>query len=245
MNPRFVPWFRWLGVAATVAVLTGGMGACALYWSVPSVGWLADTNPPSTAFMDRSRAEGAAVDWRWVPLDQVSPHLLQAVLVAEDIEFFQHGGFSFAEMRAAVTRALERGAPPRGASTLTQQLAKNLWLSPDRSALRKLREAVLTWKLERALSKRRILEIYVNVVQFGPGIWGVGAAAARYFGDAPLWLTPAQAASLAAGLPRPSSWNPSASSEGYRGRVALIAGRMERATFLWRHLHPLYQRGTR
>lgn len=202
--------------------------------------WLQTQNPVTTAFIERNRAEGVAVDWEWVPLEAVSPQVLLGVLVGEDIEFFQHGGFSTAELRAAVATALETGEPPRGASTLTQQLAKNLWLSPERSAWRKLREAVLTWKLEHALGKRRILELYVNVVEFGPGIFGVGAAARRYYGTAPLWLTPDQGAELAASLPRPSSWNPTATSDAYLERVALIRGRMGRATFLWRHLEPLY-----
>jgi monofunctional biosynthetic peptidoglycan transglycosylase len=220
------------------------LSVVALWWSVPSVGWLRDENPATTAFMDRNRASGASVTQRWVSLDHVSPHVLHAILVAEDIEFFQHRGFSFAEQRAAVRTAMSQGTAPRGASTVTQQLAKNLWLTPERSAWRKLREAALAWKLERTLGKRRILELYVNVVEFGPGTYGVGAAADRYFRTATLWLTPEQAAQLAAGLSRPSLWNPSVRTEGYASRVALIRGRMDRGTFLWRHMLPLYRTPT-
>src|SRR5438034_9445974 len=111
-------------------------------------------------------------------------------------------------MREAMTEALEERKLPRGASTITQQLAKNLWLSPSRSPLRKVKEGVLTWQLERALSKRRIFELYLNVAQFGPGVYGAEAAARRYFRKPAAELTADEAADLAAGLPRPRAWHP-------------------------------------
>ncbi len=123
--------------------------------------------------------------WAWTPYSAISPTLKRAVLVAEDIDFFSHHGFALAEMQNALEDALRDRELPRGASTITQQLAKNLWLSPSRNPLRKGKEALLTWQLERALSKRRILELYLNVVELGPGIYGVGAASQRYFGKAP------------------------------------------------------------
>ena len=123
---------------------------------------------------------------------------------------------------------------PRGASTITQQVAKNLWLSPSYNPLRKLKEALLTRQLERALSKRRILEIYLNVAEFGPGVYGAEAAAQRYFGVAAAGLDEPQAAQLAAGLPRPSSWHPGSSSRAYANRTRRILGRMARAQWLWK-----------
>ena len=125
---------------------------------------------------------------------------------------------------------------PRGASTVTQQLAKNLWLSPSRNPLRKLKEALLTRQLEHDLGKRRILELYLNVVEFGPGIFGAEAAAEHYFGLTAAELAPPEAAALAAGLPKPSAWHPGSPSKAYRRRVGILESRMEKARFLLRLL---------
>jgi monofunctional biosynthetic peptidoglycan transglycosylase len=164
-----------------------------------------------------------------VPSGAISVHLKRAVLVAEDIGFFRHHGFAPQNMREAMTEALEERKLPRGASTITQQLAKNLWLSPSRSPLRKAREAVLTWQLERTLSKRRILECYLNVVEFGPGVYGAEAASRRYFGKPAAELNEDEAARLAAGLPRPRAWHPGVSSPAYRRYAESIRHRTDRA----------------
>jgi monofunctional biosynthetic peptidoglycan transglycosylase len=119
---------------------------------------------------------------------------------------------------------------------LTQQLAKNLWLSPERTAMRKVQEAVLAFDLERFVGKQRILELYLNVVEFGPGVFGAGAAAAHYFHKPALFLTEEESAMLAAGLTRPSLWNPEATAPEYRERVQLIRRRMANAEFLWQLL---------
>ena len=140
------------------------------------------------------------------------------------------------ELRAALEEAWEEKALPRGASTITQQLAKNLWLSPSRNPLRKVKEAILTWQLERELSKRRILELYLNVVEFGPGIYGAEAAGRHYFGKSARSLTERQAAQLAAGLPRPRSWHPGKDSRAYRRKVRTIERRMGKASWVRRHL---------
>jgi monofunctional biosynthetic peptidoglycan transglycosylase len=169
-----------------------------------------------------------------VPYAAISPHLKRAVLAAEDIGFFSHRGFDLFELRAALEKAVEEGEVPRGASTITQQQAKNLWLSPSRSPWRKGKEAILTWQLERTLSKRRILELYLNVVQFGPGVYGAEAGAHRFFGKAAAHLTEDEAAQLAAGLPRPSLWHPGVASRAYQAHVEAIRRRMARAEFLWR-----------
>jgi monofunctional biosynthetic peptidoglycan transglycosylase len=166
----------------------------------------------------------------------MSPALKRAVLVAEDIGFFSHRGFALAEMQNALEEALRDRELPRGASTITQQLAKNLWLSPSRNPLRKGKEALLTWQLERTLSKRRILELYLNVVEFGPGVYGAGAASRRYFGKAAADLDESEAAHLAAALPNPAAWHPGVSNAGYRRHVASIERRMSRAAFLLKQI---------
>jgi len=214
------------------------VGYQAVTW--PNVAQLANANPRTTAFIERyrqsQREQGRpdAVRWEWVPYERISASLKRAVVSAEDMEFFFHHGFSSAEMKSALTRALHRFEAPRGASTITQQLAKNLWLSPSRDPLRKLKEAILTRQLERHLSKRRILELYLNVVELGPGIYGAEAAAEFYFGKPAAELTEHEAAELAASLPRPSTWHPGRDSRPYQSYVAEVERRMGVATFLWR-----------
>jgi len=204
----------------------------------PDVASLARRNPSTTAFIDRYRAQQRAagrddrVQRAWVPYAAIAPSLKRAVLVAEDINFFSHHGFDVGEMRNAVNKALEDGEAPRGASTITQQLAKNLWLSPSRNPLRKLEEAILTWRLERTLAKRRILELYLNVVEFGPGVYGAEAASRRYFGKSAAELRDDEAAQLAASLPSPATWHPGSARRGYQRHVESISRRMAKAAFL-------------
>jgi monofunctional biosynthetic peptidoglycan transglycosylase len=237
-----LPWKRLaLGLCLVVAapLLVVGLYQAATW---PDVASLSSRNPETTAFIERSRARASEagqpgdVRWHWVPYDRVSPHLKRAVLVAEDISFFSHGGFEFAEIRQAIRDALGGERSLRGASTITQQLAKNLWLSPSRNPFRKVKEAILTRQLERNLSKKRILEIYLNVVEFGPAVYGAEAAARRYFGKPAAELSEEEAAQLAAGLPRPSRWNPQSNSDWYRSYAAKIEQRMDRAEFLWRRI---------
>jgi monofunctional biosynthetic peptidoglycan transglycosylase len=157
-----------------------------------------------------------------------------AVLVAEDANFFSHRGFDTGEIQNALRKSFDDLELPRGASTISQQLVKNLWLSPSRDPLRKAREAVLTWQLERTLGKRRILELYLNVVEFGPGVWGVESASRRYFGKPAAELGDNEAAMLAAVLPSPASWYPGSPSPGYRRHAEAVRRRMDRAQFLRR-----------
>ena len=215
------------------AVVVLGFGA----WEVvtwPNVAALATRPPSSTAFIDRYRAlerqagRPGRVQWTWVPYTRIATSLKRAVVVAEDASFFSHRGFATAEIREAIDRAVKEFGLPRGASTITQQLAKNLWLSPSRNPIRKAKEAMLTWQLERALGKRRILELYLNVAEFGPGVYGAEAASRRYFGKAAAELTDDEAAALAAGLPRPSIWHPGVNTRAYRRYVDDIRRRMER-----------------
>lgn len=208
----------------------------------PDVGGLNEENPETTAFIERHRAlqeeagERVELDWRWVPYDRISPHVKRAVVVAEDIGFFSHDGFAFDEIQTAIRDALAGERKLRGASTITQQLAKNLWLSPSRNPFRKVREALLTRQLEKNLSKKRILELYLNVVEFGPGIYGAEAAAQYYFGKPALDLSECESAQLAAALPRPSRWHPGSDSPSYQRYVADIEDRMKRAEFLRRRI---------
>ena len=232
----------WLWRAALVAFAAAlaYTGWEALTW--PRVGALAREIPKTTAFIDRFKAEQRAAgksdkpDWRWVPYAAISPHLKRAVLVSEDINFFTHHGFAMGEIETSLNDALDKRGMPRGASTISQQVAKNLWLSPSRDPIRKIKEAILTWRLERSLDKKRILEIYLNVAEFGPGIYGAEAASQRYFGKSAADLDEHEAAQLAACLPNPRQWNPRGTSAVAVRRTNRILGRMGKAVFLWNEI---------
>ena len=231
---RPLRWLALLGLLAVAAWL--GWEA----WTWPDVAALARRPPATTAFIERWRAAQRAarrddrVDRRWVPYAAIAPGLKVAVLVAEDINFFSHRGFDRGEIIKAVGHAIDERELPRGASTISQQLAKNLWLSPSRDPLRKAREAVLTWQLERTLDKRRILELYLNVVEFGPGVWGVESASRRYFGVSAADIGDDQAALLAATLPSPTAWHPGTTIAAGRRHAETVRRRMDKAQFLRR-----------
>lgn len=224
------------------------LGAFVLYLAWEAVTWpdvaaLAEESPKTTAFIKRYQrgpwwglGPDRDVEWKWVSYSRISSNLKRAVLVSEDIRFFAHEGFDEVEMREALEDAWEDKELPRGASTLSQQVAKNLWLSPSYNPLRKVKEAILTWQLERELKKRRILEIYLNVAEFGRGIYGAEAAARHYFGKSTASLTERQAAELAASLPRPRSWHPGVKSKSYQRRVRSIQRRMGKARWLRRQV---------
>jgi monofunctional biosynthetic peptidoglycan transglycosylase len=146
--------------------------------------------------------------WTWVPLARISPHLQRAVIVSEDASFYSHEGFDWEGIRDAALRNWKAGRLRRGGSTITQQLAKNLYLSSDKTLLRKANEALITYELERRLGKHRILELYLNVVEWGRGVYGAEAAAQHHFGKSALDITPEEAALLAAMLPSPRSYDP-------------------------------------
>lgn len=224
-----------------------GLGALGLWvaweaWTWPGVKALVRRNPTTTAYIEHYRQERQAagrdprVVWTWAPYAAISPHFKRAVLVAEDINFFSHRGFELAEIRNVLEQAIEEGELTRGASTITQQLARNLWLSPSRDPVRKLKEAVLTWQLERTLDTRRILELYLNVAELGPGIYGAEAASRRYFAKPAADLGPEEAAQLAASLPNPAAWHPGSGSRAYQRHVERIARRMAKADFLWKQI---------
>lgn len=203
----------------------------------PDLAGLAQAHPTTTAFIDDYQGWGLfgkkkEVEWKWVPYSRISSNLKRAVLVSEDIRFFFHDGFDDTEIKAALQNAWEDKELPRGASTITQQLAKNLYLSASYNPLRKVKEALLTRQLERKLKKRRILEMYLNVVELGPGIYGAEAAARHYYGKSTASLTERQAAELAASLPRPKTWHPGVKSRAYQRKVRAIQRRMAKARWL-------------
>jgi monofunctional biosynthetic peptidoglycan transglycosylase len=200
--------------------------------TLPDVRALRRDNPTDTAFM-RLRAReaqtaGAPVrkSQRWVSYRRISPALVRAVLVAEDSAFWQHDGIDLEEIKASMEVNWAKGDMIRGASTITQQLAKNLYLSPTRNPYRKLTELMISRRLEAELSKGRILEIYLNVIEWGDGIWGVEAASQRYFGVPASSLSPEQAALLAGAIINPRRYSPASPNARLRNRQRIILGRM-------------------
>lgn len=173
--------------------------------------------PPVTPLMLIRAVEGHGLTKGWVPLSEISPHLQRAVIAAEDGKFCNHGGFDWEAVDTALQR-IRRGGSLHGASTISMQTAKNLFLSPQRTFVRKGAEAYITVWLETLLSKKRILELYLNVIEFGPGIYGAEAAAQHYFGVSAKDLSRAQSAQLAAVLPGPLTRRPAATA--YAGTIA-------------------------
>jgi monofunctional biosynthetic peptidoglycan transglycosylase len=162
----------------------------------------------------------------WVSYDRISSNLKRAVLLAEDAAFFQHDGVDYTELKQALNDTLEKGEPLRGASTITQQLAKNLYLSPSHNPYRKVSELLITRRLEAELPKRRIFEVYLNVVEWGDGIWGAEAAARTYFGVAASDLDADQGALLASALINPHLYNPGHPNSRLLKRQAIILKKM-------------------
>jgi monofunctional glycosyltransferase len=188
----------------------------ALIWllTLPDVSALRNVNPTTTALMEARQAQAETSGmrlhrrWIWVPLSRISPHLRRAVVAAEDASFFTHEGFDWEGMKDAALYDLEQGALKRGGSTITQQLAKNLFLSSERSMFRKAQEALITRSLEHQLAKDRILELYLNVAEWGTGVYGAEAAARHHFNKSASELTQDEAAWLAAILPSPRCYDP-------------------------------------
>ena len=218
-------------------VLAAGFAYAAyIYLSLPDVRVLRSENPDSTAFMRlrerEAHGQGRPVvkDQRWVPYARISPQLKRAVIVTEDAAFWQHEGIDYEQLRDAVETNWERGEFARGASTITQQLAKNLYLSPSKNPIRKLKELLITRRLEFELSKQRIFEIYLNVIEWGDGVWGADAAARRYFNKSAAELGPAESALLAGAIANPRLMDPGHPSARLRRRQQMIMRRMGAVT---------------
>lgn len=230
--------------------VAGVLGAGFVAWLFaiwPPPLWYRTHWPRQTAFMAMRTAD-TVVRYRPVPLDSIAPVMAEVAMIGEDANFLHHGGidylalahalgyrrmtFSWADARdrrdllAVLPHAWSRRDKLRGASTITQQLAKNLYLSPSRNPLRKLKEALITWRLEAALDKRRIMELYLNVAELGRGVWGVEAASRLYFKRGARELTVEQAAALAGALPFPRSSNPALRPGRMRWRQDLILRRL-------------------
>ncbi|HYQ98849.1 MAG TPA: monofunctional biosynthetic peptidoglycan transglycosylase [Casimicrobiaceae bacterium] len=223
------PAARW--TPRIVAVLA----AIPLLWLAyvaASIGWYRYYPPRETAFMAQRMAEARArnpkaqLRYAWVPLERISPNLRRAMIAAEDAKFVEHSGFDWDGIRSALEKNERRGRVVAGGSTITQQLAKNLFLSPEKSYVRKAEEAVVTVLLEAMLPKRRILELYLNVIEWGNGVFGAEAAAQRYFGLPASRLSAEQAARLAAMAPSPRLFERNPESVYLAGRVATILARM-------------------
>jgi len=222
------------------------LGLAAMLLAVALVAWafvrtqafdveaLARRNPGRTAVM-RQREREAAAHGRpyhearvWVPYGQVSPHLRRAVLVAEDDAFFSHDGLDWNEIRESARHDLRTGRLARGGSTITQQLAKNLWLGTARTPMRKLEEMFLAVRLERALTKKRIFELYLNVIEWGDGVYGCEAAARRWFGTSAAALDARQSVRLAAVIINPRRFSPLEPPRRIERRIRTIATRLKR-----------------
>jgi monofunctional glycosyltransferase len=212
------------GSTAAVAFLCL-LAVAGLFWfTLPSAEPLRNGNPATTALIQaraqeaREHGRPARHNQHWVPLSQISPWLQRAVINSEDARFFEHDGIDVEQTKIALTTAVEEGHFQRGASTITQQLAKNLWLGEERTLWRKLREAILARRLEK-LGKHRVLELYLNVVEWGDGIYGADAAARVWFGKPAVELLPEESAILAAMLPAPLKRNPLRPSKALRKRA--------------------------
>jgi len=156
----------------------------------------------------KKKGKTLRIDQRWVPLSAISPTLVKAVLIAEDDKFWSHEGFDTEAIKKAIEKDIKARKFKLGGSTISQQLAKNLYLTPVKHPIRKIQEAIITWRMERVLSKKRILELYLNVAEWGEGIYGIEAASRHYFGKPSSELTPAESTRLAAVLPNPRRYDP-------------------------------------
>lgn len=201
-------------------------------WVFGHVWWWVEHNPDTTAFMQqhlerlREKNPKAELRHRWVPYERISTHLKRAIVAAEDAKFLDHEGFDWEAIQEAHAKNMKRGRVVAGGSTISQQLAKNLFLSSDRSALRKAQEAIATVMLETMMDKRRILEIYLNVIEWGNGVFGAEAAARHYYGISAARLSAQQAARLASMVPNPRFYDSHRRSSWLHTKTRIILGRM-------------------
>jgi monofunctional biosynthetic peptidoglycan transglycosylase len=203
-------------------------------WILFQITRLRHTNPTTTNLMELradsviERGSTPKKKQSWIPYQRISPHLVRAVLVGEDIRFFRHSGIDWTGVHLAIKKNWEEKRFARGGSSISQQLAKNLFLSPARNPLRKLHEMVIAWEMELILGKRRILEIYLNVIEWGDGVYGAEAAARHYFGVSAASLDPEQAVFLSAIIPSPLKGYSSNHYSSYiRSRMNMISTRMK------------------
>ena len=226
---RWTLYAGWLAAAAVGAFLALQLSYLARVW------WWKEHDPPTTAFMHegleelRRRNPHAQVKHTWVPYSRISPSLKRAVVVAEDSRFVDHDGFDWEAIEKAREKNLRRGRIVAGGSTISQQLAKNLFLSASRTPWRKGEEALITVMIEHVMDKRRILELYLNVIEWGEGVFGAEAAARHYFGVSAAALSPGQSARLAAMIPNPRFYDRHRSTRWLERHTQTILARMPQA----------------
>jgi monofunctional glycosyltransferase len=226
---RLGRWLKW-GLLGVIGVF--------IAWQVWLLGWVLLwkwVDPGTTRFMDirlaelREKNPAAQLKQQWVPYERISPHLKRAIIASEDAKFVDHEGFDWDGIQKALEKNQRRGRTVAGGSTISQQLAKNLFLTPTKSYFRKAEEAIITLMLEALWSKRRILEVYLNVIEWGNGIFGAEAAARHYFGVSAASLGPEQAARLAGMVPNPRFYDRNRNAPGLARKTAIILGRMPAA----------------
>ncbi|MFA6413702.1 MAG: monofunctional biosynthetic peptidoglycan transglycosylase [Syntrophales bacterium] len=216
-------------IFVTLIILVGALSLnIGYYFLLPDVAALGKANPKKTAFMEYREKEWQRdgkkkkIQQRWVSLSQISPYVVKAVIIAEDDKFWNHEGFDFEAMQKAIEKDIKKRKFKVGGSTISQQLAKNLYLSPSKNPIRKVKEAILTRRIEEHLSKKRIIEIYLNVAEWGDGVFGIEMAARTHFGKSAAALNAQEASRLAAVLPNPLKFNPTGTSRYVSGRAERI-----------------------
>lgn len=203
------------------------------YFLYPDINALKERPPVPTAFMQYREDEWAQqnrdmhITHKWVKMKNISPNVIKAVLIGEDDGFWKHDGFDVKGMENAIERSIKKGTLA-GGSTISQQLSKNLYLSPSKNPVRKIKEAIITWRIEKTLTKRRILEIYLNVAEWGDGIFGIEAAARHYYHKSAKNLTAKEASRLAAVLPNPIRYNPTGNQKYVKNRSRILLKIMQR-----------------
>jgi monofunctional biosynthetic peptidoglycan transglycosylase len=226
---RLGRWLKW-GLLGVIGVF--------IAWQLWLLGWVLLwkwVDPGTTRFMDirlgelREKNPAAQLRQQWVPYERISPHLKRAIVASEDAKFVDHEGFDWDGIQKALEKNQRRGRTVAGGSTISQQLAKNLFLTPTKSYFRKAEEAIITLMLEALWSKRRILEVYLNVIEWGNGVFGAEAAARHYFGTSAASLGPEQAARLAGMVPNPRFYDRNRNAPGLARKAAIILGRMPAA----------------
>ena len=222
-------WLKW-GLLGLIGLF--------LTWQLWLLGWVLLwkwVDPDTTRFMEIRLGElqvknlEAQLKKQWVPYERISPHLKRAIIASEDAKFVDHEGFDWDGIQKAMEKNQKRGRTVAGGSTISQQLAKNLFLTPTKSYFRKAEEAIITLMLESLWSKRRIFEVYLNVIEWGNGVFGAEAAARHYFGIGAAQLGPEQAAKLAGMVPNPRFYDRNRNAPGLARKTAIILARMPSA----------------
>lgn len=227
-------WSIWGWIWRGILLLLGLLIAYQL-WLLGHILWWREHNPSNTSFMQAQRERlqeknpKATLQHRWVPYASIADNLKQAIVAAEDAKFLEHEGFDWEGIQAAYEKNKKRGRIRAGGSTISQQLAKNLFLSSSRSYLRKIEEAVITVMLENCMDKRRILEIYLNVIEWGDGVFGAEAAAQHYYRTSAAKLNRAQAAKLASMVTNPRYYDAKRNDKRLLRKAAIIERRIDDA----------------